>query len=264
MLRKPNLLVLDEPTNHLDLEGREALMRALRDYPGTLVFVSHDRHFVAGVGTRVLVLRRDGFEDVAGDYEQYLARLGDDYLAAGIAAPHRARRPGSAPPRAARAATRRARSSAAAASGSRAGSRVSSARLPRSRRSSPRSPPASPTTPTTCAPRSTRSAPTKPASASCRRSSRPRCAPGRPRRRSWKPSRHAPDGSPAPPPRRPGVGVTPCTSHRHAPARPRLITAHRRPPPARDTPHGRRDDLREHPIGPRPPRPRAGTLDCVS
>ena len=94
MLRKPNLLVLDEPTNHLDLEGREALMRALRDYPGTLVFVSHDRHFVAGVGTRVLVLRRDGFEDVAGDYEQYLARLGDDYLAAGIAAPHRARRPG--------------------------------------------------------------------------------------------------------------------------------------------------------------------------
>ena len=94
MLRKPNLLVLDEPTNHLDLEGREALMRALCDYPGTLVFVSHDRHFVASVGTRVLVLRRDGFEDVAGDYEQYLARLGDDYLAAGIAAPHRARRPG--------------------------------------------------------------------------------------------------------------------------------------------------------------------------
>ena len=94
MLRKPNLLVLDEPTNHLDLEGRAALMRALRDYPGTLVFVSHDRHFVAGVGTRLLVLRPDGFEDVAGNYEQYLARLGDDYLAAGIAAPRRARRPG--------------------------------------------------------------------------------------------------------------------------------------------------------------------------
>ena len=94
MLRRPNLLVLDEPTNHLDLEGREALMCALRDYPGTLVFVSHDRHFVAGVGTRVLVLRPDGFEDVAGNYEQYLARLGDDYLATGIAAPRRARPPG--------------------------------------------------------------------------------------------------------------------------------------------------------------------------
>ena len=94
MLRRPNLLVLDEPTNHLDLEGREALMCALRDYPGTLVFVSHDRHFVAGVGTRVLVLRPDGFEDVAGNYEQYLARLGDDYLATGIAAPRQARPPG--------------------------------------------------------------------------------------------------------------------------------------------------------------------------
>ena len=95
MLRRPNLLVLDEPTNHLDLEGRAALMRALRDYPGTLVFVSHDRHFVSGVGTRVLVLRPDGFEDVAGTYEQYLEQRGDDFLSAGIAAPRQRRRPGS-------------------------------------------------------------------------------------------------------------------------------------------------------------------------
>ncbi|MYB40657.1 MAG: ABC-F family ATP-binding cassette domain-containing protein [Chloroflexi bacterium] len=92
MLRRPNLLVLDEPTNHLDLEGRAALMRALRDYPGTLVFVSHDRHFVSGVGTRVLVLRPDGFEDVAGSYEQYLERRGDDFLSGGIAAPRQRRR----------------------------------------------------------------------------------------------------------------------------------------------------------------------------
>ncbi len=91
MLRRPNLLVLDEPTNHLDLEGRAALMRALRDYPGTLVFVSHDRHFVSGVGTRVLVLRPDGFEDVAGTYEQYLERRGDDFLSAGIASPRQRR-----------------------------------------------------------------------------------------------------------------------------------------------------------------------------
>ena len=95
MLRRPNLLVLDEPTNHLDLEGRAALMRALQDYPGTLVFVSHDRHFVSGVGTRVLVLRPDGFEDVAGTYEQYLERRGDDFLSGSIAAPRRRRRPGS-------------------------------------------------------------------------------------------------------------------------------------------------------------------------
>ncbi|MYI83505.1 MAG: ABC-F family ATP-binding cassette domain-containing protein [Chloroflexi bacterium] len=92
MLRRPNLLVLDEPTNHLDLEGRAALMRALRDYPGTLVFVSHDRHFVSGVGTRVLVLRPDGFEDVAGSYEQYLERRGDDFLSGAIAAPRQRRR----------------------------------------------------------------------------------------------------------------------------------------------------------------------------
>ena len=95
MLRQPNLLVLDEPTNHLDLEGRAALLHALRDYPGTLVFVSHDRHFVSNVGTRVLVLRPDGFEDVAGTYEQYLARRGDDFLSAGIAAPRQRRRAGS-------------------------------------------------------------------------------------------------------------------------------------------------------------------------
>ena len=94
MLRRPNLLVLDEPTNHLDLEGREALMHALRDYPGTLVFVSHDRHFVSNVGTRVLVLRPDGFEDVAGTYEQYLERRGGDFLSTSIAAPRRAQRSG--------------------------------------------------------------------------------------------------------------------------------------------------------------------------
>ena len=92
MLRQPNLLVLDEPTNHLDLEGREALMHALRNYPGTLVFVSHDRHFVSNVGTRVLVLRPDGFEDVAGTYEEYLERRGGDFLSTGIAAPRRTQR----------------------------------------------------------------------------------------------------------------------------------------------------------------------------
>ena len=85
MLRQDNLLVLDEPTNHLDLEGREALMRALQDYDGTLVFVSHDRHFVSAVGRRILVLSAQGMEDVHGNYEDYLAAKGEDYLAAGAA-----------------------------------------------------------------------------------------------------------------------------------------------------------------------------------
>ena len=80
MLRRPNLLLLDEPTNHLDLEGREELMRALHAFEGTVLFVSHDRHFVSQVGTRVLALSADGVDDFAGNYEEYLARQGPDYL----------------------------------------------------------------------------------------------------------------------------------------------------------------------------------------
>jgi len=86
MLREDNLLLLDEPTNHLDLEGREALMQALIDYPGTLVFVSHDRHFVSAVARRVLVLSPEGGEDFAGTYEDYLARQGIDFLTESAAA----------------------------------------------------------------------------------------------------------------------------------------------------------------------------------
>ncbi len=83
MLRRPNLLILDEPTNHLDLEAREALMHALREYDGTLLVVSHDRHFVSAVGTRVLAISAGGvIENFAGDYEEYLERRGEDYLAA--------------------------------------------------------------------------------------------------------------------------------------------------------------------------------------
>jgi ABC-type glutathione transport system ATPase component len=85
MLRQDNLLLLDEPTNHLDLEGRTALMQALTAYDGTLVFVSHDRHFVSSVGRRILVLSPEGVEDVHGNYEDYLAARGADYLAGGTA-----------------------------------------------------------------------------------------------------------------------------------------------------------------------------------
>ena len=58
MLEKRNVLVLDEPTNHLDLEGVEALAQALKDFPGTVIVVSHDRHFVSEVATHVLELNR--------------------------------------------------------------------------------------------------------------------------------------------------------------------------------------------------------------
>ncbi len=90
MVRRPNLMIVDEPTNHLDLEARDALMRALRAYDGTVLFVSHDRHFVSSVGTRVLAIAPGGIvEDFAGTYEEYLERLGADYLAGEGSLPRR-------------------------------------------------------------------------------------------------------------------------------------------------------------------------------
>ncbi len=89
MLQRGNLLVLDEPTNHLDLEGREALLDALQAYEGTLVFVSHDRHFVSSLADRVLALTPEGIDEYPGTYEEYLEREGADYLTAEAAGPSR-------------------------------------------------------------------------------------------------------------------------------------------------------------------------------
>ena len=79
-IEKPNVLVLDEPTNHLDLEAIEALVEALRDYDGTLVFVSHDRWFVSQLATRVVEITRDEIRDFRGTYEEYVHACGDDHL----------------------------------------------------------------------------------------------------------------------------------------------------------------------------------------
>jgi energy-coupling factor transporter ATP-binding protein EcfA2 len=80
MVQKPNVLVLDEPTNHLDLESIEALVEALDEYEGTLIFVSHDRWFVERVATRVIEITADGLNDFAGTYAEFLERQGDDHL----------------------------------------------------------------------------------------------------------------------------------------------------------------------------------------
>ncbi len=80
MVQKPNVLVLDEPTNHLDLESIEALVEALESYEGTLIFVSHDRWFVSRLATRIIEVKRDGLNDFAGNYGEYLERQGDDHL----------------------------------------------------------------------------------------------------------------------------------------------------------------------------------------
>jgi ATPase subunit of ABC transporter with duplicated ATPase domains len=74
----PNFLVLDEPTNHLDMATKEMLIKALADYEGTMLFVSHDRHFLAALSNRVLELTPDGVQTYGGGYTEYVARTGQE------------------------------------------------------------------------------------------------------------------------------------------------------------------------------------------
>ncbi len=76
MLQKPNILVMDEPTNHLDMESIEALNLALENYPGTLIFVSHDREFVSSLATRILEITAGKISNFKGDYDEYLRQQG--------------------------------------------------------------------------------------------------------------------------------------------------------------------------------------------
>jgi ATP-binding cassette, subfamily F, member 3 len=72
MLQKANFLILDEPTNHLDLDSKEVLENALIDYPGTILFVSHDRYFINRIATKVLELSKEGVTEYLGDYDYYV------------------------------------------------------------------------------------------------------------------------------------------------------------------------------------------------
>ncbi len=74
----PNFLVLDEPTNHLDLATKEMLITALSEYEGTMLFVSHDRHFLAALSNRVLELTPEGPHQYGGGYSEYVARTGQE------------------------------------------------------------------------------------------------------------------------------------------------------------------------------------------
>ena len=74
----PNFLVLDEPTNHLDLATKEMLIEALTQYEGAMLFVSHDRHFLAALSNRVLELTPDGIHKYGGGYIDYVARTGQE------------------------------------------------------------------------------------------------------------------------------------------------------------------------------------------
>jgi ATPase subunit of ABC transporter with duplicated ATPase domains len=78
LFNPPNFLVLDEPTNHLDLDTKEMLIAALAAYEGTMLFVSHDRHFLATLSNRVLELTPEGIHQYGGGYTEYVARTGHE------------------------------------------------------------------------------------------------------------------------------------------------------------------------------------------
>lgn len=82
ILEKHNVLIFDEPTNHLDLESIDALIEGIQLFPGTVLFVSHNRYFINDIATRVLVLTEQyGVQNYLGNYNDYLEQYGKDYLA---------------------------------------------------------------------------------------------------------------------------------------------------------------------------------------
>ncbi len=82
LLSPNNLLILDEPTNHLDMHSKDVLMNALKDFGGTVIFVSHDRGFIEGLATKVLELKNGCHREFPGDYKYYMERM--EAEAAGI------------------------------------------------------------------------------------------------------------------------------------------------------------------------------------
>ncbi|MHA6260092.1 ABC-F family ATP-binding cassette domain-containing protein [Sporosarcina sp. CAU 1771] len=74
MLKKSNTLILDEPTNHLDLDSKEVLENALDYFPGTLIFVSHDRYFINRIATKVIDISADGAVEYLGDYDYFVEK----------------------------------------------------------------------------------------------------------------------------------------------------------------------------------------------
>ena len=74
LARPINLLVIDEPTNHLDIESREVLLDALKRFSGTIMIVSHDRHFLREITTRVFELHRQRLNVIDGDWDYYQSK----------------------------------------------------------------------------------------------------------------------------------------------------------------------------------------------
>nr|WP_223155090.1 ABC-F family ATP-binding cassette domain-containing protein [Alkalibacillus aidingensis] len=78
MLQKANVLIMDEPTNHLDLDSKEVLEAALADFPGTIIFVSHDRYFINRIATQVFEMKQDGIRTFLGNYDYYLEKIKEE------------------------------------------------------------------------------------------------------------------------------------------------------------------------------------------
>src|SRR5207253_5135900 len=74
----PNFLVLDEPTNHLDMDTKDMLVKALASFEGTMIFVSHDRRFLAALSNRVLELTPEGVRTYGGGYTEYVVESGHE------------------------------------------------------------------------------------------------------------------------------------------------------------------------------------------
>ncbi|MDY3990513.1 MAG: ABC-F type ribosomal protection protein [Lachnospiraceae bacterium] len=85
MLSGANFLILDEPTNHLDMDSKEILERALNNYDGTVLYVSHDRYFVNQTASRILELKADGIHEYLGNYDYYLQKRDEIRTDFGIA-----------------------------------------------------------------------------------------------------------------------------------------------------------------------------------
>ena len=77
MLSDANFLILDEPTNHLDIQGKEVLEEAIRNYEGTVLYVSHDRYFINQTATRIMELFSNRFDNYIGNYDYYLDKKED-------------------------------------------------------------------------------------------------------------------------------------------------------------------------------------------
>jgi len=72
MMQEINVIIMDEPTNHMDMEAIEALNKALKDFDGTLVFVSHDREFVSSLATSIIEIKDKKLHYFQGSYDEYI------------------------------------------------------------------------------------------------------------------------------------------------------------------------------------------------